>query len=194
MSRKKSRYSGDLTRPIDIKEPGLLATDEQRQDYRKQVTGELMQRMLLLCAEHEVEQRDWFALALSLAVENVPGMRLPSGKRPGRPMHWKPLDLAMLAMVIEEVQAAVPGATITDTVKVLAGVEPWKSKCAHSSGAKRLRNEYTKLDELTRKLVPMLRDHRQHLIDQGEITESLSEFARKYLYPINAHHEPDSEQ
>lgn len=181
MSRKKSRYSGDLAKPVGIKEPGLLATDEQRQDYRKQVTGELMQRMLLLCAAHEVEERNWFALAFSLAVENVPGMRLASGKRPGRPMHWKPLDRAMLAMVIEEVQAAVPGATITDAVTALAGIEPWKSKCAHSSGANRLRDEYTRLDETARKLVPVLRDTRQALIEKGEISDNLAEFARKYL-------------
>ncbi len=182
MSRKGRTYAGDLAKPYRPKPIGLLASDEQKEASHKEVLSERSRRMGLLFDEHGVKHGDFESLCWKLAVEHVPGMSGAYSAGRGRPQKWGQFERALLAMCIGELCTA--GLSITDAVSGLAAVEPWKSMLGHSRGGAVLRDEYTRLDEVAGALVPMIRDHRQSLIDQGEITKSLGEFARKYMHEL----------
>jgi hypothetical protein len=134
--------------------------------------------MGLLKDEHGVKPHDICPLAWSIALD-LPGFQLAGTERPGREKHWDLHTRILLVLSIEELQAQ--GFSITRACERLAAMEPWKSKITHSNGARRLRDESTRLDEFGRSLLQIFRDHRDVLITSGEIADEPGAFARKYL-------------
>ncbi|WP_160104753.1 hypothetical protein [Pseudomonas izuensis] len=188
MSRQ---YRGDLAKPIKLAPLPLLYTSEQREAWSKAHIAELERRMDLLMDEHGVKSHDICPLARSLALD-LPGFQLAGPTRRGRNKHWDQHTRTLLVLSIEELQAQE--FSITGACERLAAMEPWKSKVTHSNGARRLRDEFTRLDELERSLLPIFRDQRNLMIASGEITDEPGAFARKYLTVNYTQDEPQSEQ
>lgn len=188
MSRQSK---GDLAKPIRLAPLPLLYTPEQREAWRKAHISELERRMGLLMDEHGVNPHDICPLAWSLALD-LPGFQLASPTCRGRNKHWDQHTRILLVLSIEELQAQ--GFSITGACERLAAMEPWKSKVTHSNGARRLRDESTRLDEFERSLLPMYRDLRDLMVASGEIADEPGAFARKYLAVNYTQDEPQSEQ
>jgi len=185
------QYSGDLAKPIKLAPLPQLYTPEQREAWSKAHVSELERRMGLLMEEHVLRSHDIGPLVWSLALD-LPGFQLAVPECRGRDKHWDQHTRILLVLSIEELQ--VQGFSITRACERLASTEPWKSKVTHSNGARRLRDESTRLDEFERSLLQMLRDHRDLMITSGEITDEPGAFTRKYLIDNYAQHEPQNEQ
>ena len=185
------KYSGDLAKPIRLEPLPLLYTTAQYEAWSKAPITELVRRMGLLMDEHGVKPHDICPLSWSLALD-LPGFQLAGPECRGRDKVWKQDTRILLVLSIEELQ--VQGFSITRACERLAAMEPWKSKVTHSNGARRLRDESTRLDEFERSMLPMFRDHRDLMIASGEITDEPGAFARKYLADNYAQHEPQNEQ
>jgi len=183
------RYSGDLAKPIKLDRLGPLHTPAQYEVWSKVHEAEIERRMGLLFDEHGVKAGDWTSLCWSLALD-LPSFQLASIKSLGRRKHWDDVTRTLLVLSIEEHQAL--GRSVTDATKRLAKEETWRSVVRHANSAERLRSESTRLTDP--RLLPMFRDHRDLMIESGEITDEPGAFARKYLADNFAQHEPQNEQ
>ncbi|MNJ40733.1 hypothetical protein D3C77_356330 [compost metagenome] len=185
------KYSGDLAKPMKLAPLAPLYTPKQCDARSKAHIDELERRMSLLFESHGVVAGDWKNLCWSLALD-LPGFQLAGPECRGRKKHWDQHTRILLALSIEELQAQ--GFSITGACERLSVTEPWKSMVSHSNGAWRLRDESTRLDELGRSLLGVLRDHRDLLIASSAISDEPGAFARKYLADNDAQDEQKNEQ
>ena len=77
------KYTGKLSKPIPRKRFGLLASEDDYKAEARSLTDEMFARLPLLAEAHGVPSGDWFALALALAKEHVPGFNVvnPAGRK-----------------------------------------------------------------------------------------------------------------
>lgn len=184
-------YSGDLAEPIKLEPLPLLYTDVQFAAWSKAHNAEVERRMGLLFEAHGVMRGDFRGLAWSLAFDLL-CFRLAGTERRGRPKCWDEQTRLWLVLSIEEFK--MEGLSVTKATKYLATVEPWRSMVTHANGARRLRDESTRLSEFGRASLPGFLECRQSLIELGEISGAPGELARKYLANNYAHDEPQNEQ
>ncbi|NWL80579.1 hypothetical protein DM872_27380 [Pseudomonas taiwanensis] len=154
---KPRQYTGDLAGPIRPKPLGLLAGPEEFAAQAREIQAEQERRLVLLFEAHGVEAGDWWGLGSCLVLD-LPGFQIEFGPGPGRPQVWHTLARAILVVSIEELETK--GLTKKQACARLAGVEPWKSMVGHSNGGGTLRNEATRLDEVGKNYLRMVRDGR----------------------------------
>jgi hypothetical protein len=184
-------YSGDLAKPIKLDSLPLLYTPEQYEARSKAYIAELERRMGLLCEAHGVKTGDWRNLCWRLAFD-LSCFQLAEVERRGRTALWTSFTRLILVLSIEELQEL--GLSVTKATQRLANEEPWRSMVSHANGARRLRDESTRLTELDQKCLPLIRERRAQLIALGEITDEPGAFARNSLADIYAQDEIKNEQ
>jgi hypothetical protein len=107
------------------------------------IPGEWLEKMLLLLDHYRIDRDDperWFALAFSLAMDHVEGMKIAQKpKDPGAPREWGELKLARLYFEIDDIRRE-SGLSISDSCEeILGDHNRWKHypKCTRATLVRR---------------------------------------------------------
>ena len=137
----KYKYLGDLTKAIPSPAIGLLASNEKVAEATKAIQREKYRKMILLFDAHNVAHGDWESLCFALAETHVTGFKYAEKK--GRKTKWDVLLRAELLLAVEQ----TGNENISEAIKQIAVIEPWKSHIKHANGASTLWNEYTRANQ-----------------------------------------------
>lgn len=124
-TKSTPKYKGELARPLPEPTFGETFTGQPSEQFAKRIATNL----LLLFEHYGIAQGDpnpWFALALRLAQDHVPGFqrRDPFRKRPGRRAKWAGmLGMELHAGVIEYVRQ---GKSEANACRILAKQDKYR--------------------------------------------------------------------
>lgn len=149
------KYSKELTTPIKRKRMGLLADDEIFQLEAKRIVDEMFAKLPALATAHGVPANDWFALALALAKEHVPGFKVVNPA--GRPPEWTELDKAEFKIDIDKVRDA-SGKSVDESMKLVIRHERWATKTGPMK-IEAMRQHYYNADE---RLIRIMEDAKRY--------------------------------
>ena len=160
----KSKYLGDLTKPIPAPAIGLLTSNEEVAEATKTIQQEKDCKMILLFDAHNVAHGNWESLCFALAEIHVTGFKFADKK--GVKTKWDELLRAELVLAVKDTGIK----NKSEAINNLAKIEPWKSLV---TSAVRLREQYYRADA---KWVNILRDARLY---QNIVDTKLSEVVHK---------------
>lgn len=120
--RKKKWKRKELHEPIQVKAPRDWSVPTAEADWLKAYETAMVrryQKLLLLFQEYKIDGSQWQLLAIALANEFVPGLKLTDAA-PGAPTKWTPVTLANLRIAFDQTLADHPGWGVTDAANSLA--------------------------------------------------------------------------
>jgi hypothetical protein len=138
MTKKKKVYGNELDEPLEPMQIGLLAHDDDRAPKISERVKEESRRLDLLSEHYGLDQGDYFALALALAREFVPGLQDKKRGR-GAPKKWGEIEMALLyadvQRTIEERQLS--STDVREACQHLAQSPAWSAFVGRSEGKNR---------------------------------------------------------
>ena len=122
------KYKGTLAKPIAQKAKHLLLAELLREENElfSQPYKDRLTKFPALFEAHSVPLGDWMGLALSLAIEHVPGFRIVNPA--GRKTEWGFHEKADLKLHVDDMLMAHPGMKITDAIRRVQRLEKWQEK------------------------------------------------------------------
>jgi hypothetical protein len=122
------KYTGTLAKPIARKAERLLLAEALREENKliNQPYEDRIKKFPALFEAHSVPFGDWMGLALSLAIEHVPGFRIVNPA--GRKTEWGICEKAELKIAVDDILMAHPGMKITDAMRRVQRLDGWKEK------------------------------------------------------------------
>ncbi|EKS9889518.1 hypothetical protein BTK96_006580 [Burkholderia pyrrocinia] len=143
----KTKFKGSLGKPIFVKPPSLFefvdSEEAARRKYSESISVARTEKLPLLFKHYGVQQGDFVALAMSMAVDLIPGFQVETEvKRAGPKTKWDDVARGYLAVELERQRQRNPRQSIKAAAGHLAKREPWKSYVSGADPAERLRQEY----------------------------------------------------
>lgn len=145
MSKK---FKGTLGKPIVVPPPGLLelmaSPDKALAAHSTAIEEARTEKMRLLFDHYGVAYGNFYALAMSMALDLVPGFQLATERtKAGAPEKWTAIYSGYLVVELERLQEQNKNLSVKSAAAVLAKRTPWKDVVRGYNVAETLRQQYT---------------------------------------------------
>ncbi|WP_296226923.1 hypothetical protein [Ralstonia sp. UBA689] len=145
MSKK---FKGKLGKPIFVQPPGLLelmtSPEKALTAHSNAIEQARAEKIRLLFDHYGVGQGDFYTLAMSMALDLVPGLQLATETtRSGAPEKWNAIASGYLVVELERLQEQNKKLSVKSAAAILAKRMPWKDLVRGDNVAETLRQQYT---------------------------------------------------
>lgn len=144
MSKK---FKGKLGKPIFVQPPGLLelmsSPDKAFTAHSNAIEEARAEKLQLLFDHYGVDQGNFYALAMSMALDLVPGFQLATEvTRTGAPKKWNAIASGYLVVELERLREQNKRLSVKAAAANLAKRAPWKDIIRGENVAETLRQQY----------------------------------------------------